>query len=164
MYKRQLYTSYSSTCSSSKVCDASRWNYVHILPSEHPGTWYTSRNNISMHLGIISSNNASAVLLPLLLCCCCKKYATRFSAFFVTPTLPALSRVPPAVCPSLLESATTACTSFLQSLFTYVHTPTPHSILRFRPAPQTADLHTSNLPLLFERSEFLIATCEKKKN
>ena len=119
--RRDLYTSYSSTCSSSKVCDASRWNYVHILPSEHPGTWYTSRNNISMHLGIISSNNASAVLLPLLLCCCCKKYATRFSAFFVTPTLPALSllesatffvtptlpalsRVPPAVCPSLLES------------------------------------------------------------
>ena len=139
--RRDLYTSYSSTCSSSKVCDASRWNYVHILPSEHPGTWYTSRNNISMHLGIISSNNASAVLLPLLLCCCCKKYATRFSAFFVTPTLPALSllesatffvtptlpalsRVPPAVCPSLLESATTACTSFLQSLFTYVHTKT----------------------------------------
>ena len=30
---------------------------------------------------------------------------------------------------------------------TYVHTPTPHSILRFRPAPQTPDLHTSNLPL-----------------
>ena len=58
-----------------------------------------------------------------------------------------LSRVPPAVCPSLLESATAVCTSFLQSLFTYVHTPTPHSILRFRPAPQTPDLHTSNLPL-----------------
>ena len=58
-----------------------------------------------------------------------------------------LSRVPPAVCPSLLESATTVCTSFLQSLSTYVHTPTPHSILRFRPAPQTPDLHTSNLPL-----------------
>ena len=31
---------------------------------------------------------------------------------------------------------------------TYVHTPTPHSILRFRPAPQTPDLHTSNLPLV----------------
>ena len=80
------------------------------------------------------------------------------SAFFVTPTLPApcgvvasallccLSLVPPAVCPSLLESATTVCASFLQSLSTYVHTPTPHSILRFRPAPQTPDLHTSNLP------------------
>ena len=39
-----------------------------------------------------------------------------------------LSRVPPAVCPSLLESATTVCTSFLQSLSTYVHTPTPHCI------------------------------------
>ena len=38
------------------------------------------------------------------------------------------------------------CTSFLRSLSTYVHTPTPHSILRFRPAPQTPDLHTSNLP------------------
>ena len=84
-----------------------------------------------------------------------------FFAFFVTPTLPApcgvvasarlccLSRVPPAVCPSLLESAATAvCTSFLRSLSTYVHTPTPHSILRFRPAPQTPDLHTSNLPPL----------------
>ena len=79
-------------------------------------------------------------------------------AFFVTPTLPApcvvvasarlccLSRVPPAVYPSLLESTTTVCTSSLQSLSTYVHTPTPHSILRFRPAPQTPDLHTSNLP------------------
>ena len=78
---------------------------------------------------------------------------------FVTPALPApsgvvasarlccLSRVPPAVCPSLLESTTTVCTSFLQSLSTYVHTPTPHSILRFKPAPQTPDLHTSNLPL-----------------
>ena len=88
-----------------------------------------------------------------------KKIRYKFSAFFVTPTLPApcgvvasarlccLSRVPPAVCPSLLESATTTvvCNSFLQSLSTYVHTPT-HSILRFRPAPQTPDLHTSNLP------------------
>ena len=67
------------------------------------------------------------------------------SAFFVTPPLPApsgvvastrlccLSRVPPAVCPSLLESTTTVWTSFLQSLSTYVHTPTPHSILRFSP-------------------------------
>ena len=84
-----------------------------------------------------------------------------FFAFLVTPTLPApsgvvasarlccLSRVPPAVCPSMLESATTAvCNSFLQSLSTYVRTPTPHSILRFRPAPQTPDLHTSNLPLV----------------
>ena len=62
-----------------------------------------------------------------------------------------LSRVPPAVCPSLLESATTVCTSFLQSLSPYVHTPTPHSILRFRPAPQTPDLHTSNLPHLVNR-------------
>ena len=56
-----------------------------------------------------------------------------FSAFFVTSTLPApsgvvasahlccLSRVPPAVCPSLLESATTAvCTTFLRSLSTYL--------------------------------------------
>ena len=46
------------------------------------------------------------------------------SAFFVTPPLPApsgvvasarlccLSRVPPAVCPSLLESATTAAVSY----------------------------------------------------
>ena len=76
-----------------------------------------------------------------------------------TPALPApsgvvasarlccLSRVPPAVCPTLLESATTAvCTSFLQSLSAYVHTPTPHFIIRFRPAPQTPDVHTSNLP------------------
>ena len=89
-----------------------------------------------------------------------KKIRYKFSAFFVTPTLPApcgvvasarlccLSRVPPAVCPSLLKSATTVCTSFLQSLSTSVHTPTPHSILRFRPAPQTPDLHTSNLPHL----------------
>ena len=61
-----------------------------------------------------------------------------------------LSRVPPAVCPSLLKSATTGRTSFLQSLSTYVRTPTPHSILRFRPAPQTPDLHTSNLPLFFK--------------
>ena len=94
--------------------------------------------------------------------------------FFVTPTLPALSRVPPAVCPSMLESATTdsVCTSFLQSLSAYVHTEIPHtilpfcnlfphtyirrfhirtyadasSILRFSPAPQTPDLHTSYLP------------------
>ena len=87
-----------------------------------------------------------------------EKIRYNVSAFFVTPPLPALSgvvasarfcclsRVPPAVCPSLLESTTTVCTSFLQSLSTYVHTPTPHSILRFRPAPQTPDLHTSNLP------------------
>ena len=91
------------------------------------------------------------------------RFATRCTEifrFFVAPTLRApcgvlasarlccLSRVPPAVCPSLLESATTTvCTSFLQSLSTYVHTPTPHSVLRFRPAPQTPDLHTSNLPL-----------------
>ena len=34
---------------------------------------------------------------------------------------------------------------------TYVHTPKPHSILRFRPAPQTPDLHTSNLPLCSAR-------------
>ena len=54
--------------------------------------------------------------------------------------------MPPAVCPSLLESTTTVYTSFLQSLSTCVHTPTPHSIFRFRPAPQTPDLHTSNLP------------------
>ena len=84
-----------------------------------------------------------------------KKKRYNLSAFFVAPPLPApsgvvasarlccLSRVPPAVCPSLLESTTTVCTSFLQSLSTYVHTPTPHSILRFRPAPQTPDLHTS---------------------
>ena len=83
---------------------------------------------------------------------------------FVTPPLPAppgvvasarlccLSRVPPAVCSSLLESTTTVCTTFLLSLSTYVHTPTPHSILRFRPAPQTPDLHTSNLPLDSKRS------------
>ena len=58
-----------------------------------------------------------------------------------------LSRVPPAVCPALLP----VCTSFLRSLSTYVHTPTPHSILRFRPAPQTPDLHTSNLPLCSAR-------------
>ena len=92
-----------------------------------------------------------------------KKKIYKFSAFFVTPTLPApcgvvasaslccLSRVPPAVCRSLLESATTVCTSFLQSLSTYVHTPTPHSILRFRPTPQTPDLRTSNLPLCSAR-------------
>ena len=43
------------------------------------------------------------------------------------------------------------CNSFLQSLSTYVRTPTPHSILRFRPAPQTPDLHTSNLPLCSAR-------------
>ena len=84
-----------------------------------------------------------------------KKIRYDFSAFFVTPTLPApsgvvasarlccLSRVPPAVCPSLLGSATTVCASFLQSLSTNVHTPMPHSILRFRPAPQTPDLHLS---------------------
>ena len=89
----------------------------------------------------------------------CVRY--NLSAFFVTPPLPApsgvfasallccLSRVPPAVCPSLLENTTTVCTSFMQSLSTYVHTPTPHSILRFRPAPQTPDLQTSNLPLFF---------------
>ena len=48
---------------------------------------------------------------------------TKFLAFFVTPTLAARSRVPPAVCPSLLENATTdsVCTSFLQSLSAYVH-------------------------------------------
>ena len=74
-----------------------------------------------------------------------EKIRYNVSAFFVTPPLPALSgvvasarfcclsRVPPAVCPSLLESTTTVCTSFLQSLSTYVHTPTPHSILRFSP-------------------------------
>ena len=57
-----------------------------------------------------------------------KKIRYKFSAFFVTPTLPALSRVPPAVCPSLLESVTTdsVCTSFLQSLSAYVHTAIPH--------------------------------------
>ena len=83
-----------------------------------------------------------------------------YQSLFVTPTLPApcgvvasarlccLSRVPLAVCPSLLESATTVCTSLLRSLSTYVHAPTPHSILRFRPAPQTPDLRTSNLPLV----------------
>ena len=103
---------------------------------------------------------------------------TKFLAFFVTPTLAARSRVPPAVCPSLLENATTdsVCTSFLQSLSAYVHTEIPHtyilpfcnlfphtyirrfhirtyadasSILRFSPAPQTPDLHTSNLPLYY---------------
>ena len=91
-----------------------------------------------------------------------------FSAFFVTPTLLApsgvvasarlccLSRVPPAVCPSLLESATTVYNSFLQSLSTYVRTPTPQSTIRFRPAPQTPDLHTSNLPhVLFKREQDL---------
>ena len=89
-----------------------------------------------------------------------KKTLYNLAAFFYTPALPApsgvvasarlccLSRVPPAVCLSLLESATTVCTSFLRYLSTYVHTPTPHSILRFRPAPQTPDLHTSSLPLV----------------
>ena len=47
------------------------------------------------------------------------------------------------------------CTYFLSAISfrirtygdsTYVHTPKPHSILRFRPAPQTPDLRTSNLP------------------
>ena len=71
------------------------------------------------------------------------------SSIVASARLCCLSRVPPAVCPSLLESATTAvCTCFLQSLSTYVCTPTPHSILRFRPAPQTPDLHTFNLPQL----------------
>ena len=74
------------------------------------------------------------------------RYACPSSSFRCNRKRPSLSRVPPAVCPSLLESATTVCTSFLQSLSTYVHTPTPHSILGFRPAPQTPDLHTSNLP------------------
>ena len=90
---------------------------------------------------------------------CLLKNTLQLIRLFVTPPLPApsgvvasarlccLSRVPPAVYPSLLESTTTVCTSSLQSLSTYVHTPTPHSILRFRPAPQTPDLHTSNLPL-----------------
>ena len=41
------------------------------------------------------------------------------------------------------------CVYFLSAIsFTYVHPPTPHSILRFRPAPQTPDLRTSNLPLV----------------
>ena len=99
----------------------------------------------------------------------------RFSAFFVAPTLRApcgvlasarlccLSRVPPAVCPSLLESATTTvCTSFLQSLSTYVHTPTPHSVLRFRPAPKTPDLHTFNLPLTWKikKRTIVYSVCE----
>ena len=62
-----------------------------------------------------------------------KKIRYNLSAFFVTPAVPApavvvasarlccLSRVPPAVYPSLLGSTTTVCTSFLQSLSTYVH-------------------------------------------
>ena len=108
--------------------------------------------------GVVASARYKFKLLLLLLLCCCSDAAV-FPPF-VTPTLPApsgvvasarlccLSRVPPAVCPSLLESATTVCNSFLQSLSTYVRTPTPHSISRFRPAPQTPDLHTSNLPHL----------------
>ena len=48
------------------------------------------------------------------------------------------------------------CNSFLQSLSTYVRTPTPHSILRFRPAPQTPDLRTSNRPLLIVRAAFAV--------
>ena len=102
------------------------------------------------------------LLLPLQVAAREKRKKIRYnvSSFFVTPTLPApcgvtvvasarlccLSRVPPAVCPSLLGSASTVCNSFLQSLSTYVRTPTPHFILRFRPAPRTPDLHTSNLP------------------
>ena len=71
--------------------------------------------------------------------------------------------MPPAVCPSLLESNTTVvCTSFLQSLSTYVHTPTPHSVLRFRPAPKTPDLHTFNLPLTWKikKRTIVYSVCE----
>ena len=102
------------------------------------------------------------------LCCCCSgvfvplvESGICLLVDVATPALPApsgvvasarlccLSRVPPAVCPFAV-GLLTVCTSFLQYLSTYVHTPTPHSILRFRPAPQTPDLHTSNLPLFAE--------------
>ena len=88
-------------------------------------------------------------------CFCCAAAAAAvllLSGVVASARLCCLSRVPPAVCPSLLESATTVCASFKQSISTYVHTPTPHSMLRFRPAPQTPDLHTSNLPHVVDQS------------
>ena len=85
------------------------------------------------------------------------------SAFFVAPPLPAPSGVVASarlcclsrVCASGRLSFAVGehyyCVYFLSaiSFHVHVHTPTPHSILRFRPAPQTPDLHTSNLPLRF---------------
>ena len=60
-----------------------------------------------------------------------------------------LSHVPPAVCPSVLESATTVCTSFLQSLSTYVHTRRRHIPYYDSGPPHKHQIyiHTSNLPL-----------------
>ena len=86
------------------------------------------------------------------------------SAFFVTPPLPApsgvvasarlccLSRVPPAVCPSLLESTTTVCTSFLQSF--------PRTYIRRRLIPyyDSGPLHKHQIyirPIFHQRSSFV---------
>ena len=78
------------------------------------------------------------------------RYACPSSSFRCSHKRPSLylcclSRVPPAVCPSLLESTTTVWTSFLQSLSTYVHTPTPHSCLLYT-SPSPRDRQKSRMP------------------
>ena len=95
-----------------------------------------------------------------------KKYATIFPPFSLRlpfQPLPVLqwSQAPASVVsrvclrPFVLRCwrALLLCVIPFCNLFprTYVRTPTPYSILRFRPAPQTPDLHTSNLPLCSAR-------------
>ena len=71
--------------------------------------------------------------------CCYAVYDLRRQAPTTTTT-----RIPDPI--TYLLSA--GCpTSFF---YPHLHTPTPYSILGFRPAPQTPDLHTSNLPHLVD--------------
>ena len=69
--------------------------------------------------------------------------------------------LPPAGCPTSFFHPDLSSLHFLPSLeySPLNHTCIlPHSILRFRPAPQTPDLRTSNLPLWVWEKNFIPAT------
>ena len=65
-----------------------------------------------------------------------------------------LSRVPPAVCPSLLESATTVCNSFLQSLSTYQVRTYADSSFHI-----TIQAHSTNTRFTYVQSYTFTTTC-----
>ena len=96
--------------------------------------------------------------------CSCHVIRYKFSAFFVTPTLPALSRVPPAVCPSLLESATTdsVCTSFLQSLSAYVHTEIPHTYVHTSFLQSLSTYVHTAIPYTYKRRRLIHITIQSR--